>query len=135
MITPITFIWESPLPGVQSTVYNLVYVSVLKADDPLCSAAKRPKMDENPPARLPGTKAYALKVSQLSENMRDFLKQVRLFFTKPHSLKRHGHFLAQNTYLKVEERVCCKYTASLRFMFCERAGHFWLNRPSTLPKP
>ena len=30
MITPITFIWESPLPGGQSTVYNLVYVSILK---------------------------------------------------------------------------------------------------------
>lgn len=79
--------------------------------------------------------AYALKVSQLSENMRDFLKQVRVFFTKPHSLKRHGHFLAQSTYLKVEERLCCKCTESLRFMFRERAGHFWLNRPSTLPKP
>lgn len=105
------------------------------ADDPLCSAAKRPKIDDNPPARLPGTKAYALKVSQLSENMRDFLKQVRVFFTKPHSLKRHGHFLAQSTYLKVEERLCCKCTESLRFMFRERAGHFWLNRPSTLPKP
>ena len=76
------------------------------ADD--CSAVKRPRIQQ-PQASC--TRAYALKASQLSDNMRQFLRQVRSFFTKQHSLKRHGQFLAETTYLKVEERVCCKYSS------------------------
>ena len=80
-------------------------------DDALCSPAKAPRVEDSQPgaARLPCTKAYAVKLSQLPEKMGLFLKEVRSFFTKPHSLQRQGHFLAQSTYLKVEERVCCKY--------------------------
>ena len=80
-------------------------------DDALCSPAKGPRVEDSQPgaARLPCTKAYAVKVSQLPEKMGLFLKEVRSFFTKPHSLQRQGHFLAQSTYVKVEERVCCKY--------------------------
>ena len=80
-------------------------------DDALCSPAKRPRVEDSQPgaARLPCTKAYAVKLSPLPEKMHVFIKEVRSFFTKPHSLQRQGHFLAQSTYLKVEERVCCKY--------------------------
>ena len=78
------------------------------SDDTTCSAVKRRKIEQPQPSC---TRAYALKASQLSDNMRQFLKQVRSFFTKQHSLKRHGQFLAETTYLKAEERVCCKYSS------------------------
>ena len=53
--------------------------------------------------------AYALRLTDLPPNLERFMKETKSFFTRPHSLERHGPKLATSTFEKTEERVLCEY--------------------------
>ena len=53
--------------------------------------------------------AYALRLTDLPPNLQTFMKETKSFFTRPHSLERHGQGLAASTFGKAEERVLCEY--------------------------
>ena len=53
--------------------------------------------------------AYALRLTDLPPNLERFMKETKSFFTRPHSLGRHGQKLATSTFEKTEERVLCEY--------------------------
>ncbi len=54
-------------------------------------------------------KAYALPRTSLPPDLAKYLSDVRSFYTRPHSLERHGQHLATSTYMKAEERILCEY--------------------------
>lgn len=62
-------------------------------------------------------KAYALPRTSLPPDLARYLSDVRSFFTRPHSLQRHGQHLATSTYMKAEERILCEYLSVLFFCF------------------
>ena len=80
---------------------QLITVSSSSEDDqkPVAAVAVAP------PCRKP----YALRRQDLPPELRRFLNESRSFFTRPHSLERHGQHVAASTYMKAEERVLCEY--------------------------
>ena len=54
-------------------------------------------------------RAYALRLTDLPPDLERFMKETKSFFTRPHSLERHGPKLATSTFEKTEERVLCEY--------------------------
>ena len=70
-------------------------------------AGKRPRLQTSRRGAQ-GRGAYALKLHQLTAEMRELLVRCRAFFTKPHSLQRAGGPLTATTYSKAEERILCK---------------------------
>ena len=77
--------------------------------------------DDQKPVAAPSRKPYALQMPDLPPDLQRFLKQCRSFFTRPHSLERHGQHLATSTYMKAEERVLCEY---LTFTVMPLVKHF-----------
>lgn len=65
--------------------------------------------DQKKPVTCPSRKPYALRMRDLPPELRGFLNESRSFFTRPHSLERHGQNVALSTYMKAEERVLCEY--------------------------
>lgn len=64
--------------------------------------------EEPPPAASTPRKPYALRMEELPNKLQQFLNEARSFFTRPHSLGRHGQHVAISTYSKSEERVLCE---------------------------
>ena len=56
---------------------------------------------------------YALKMAELSAEMRRFLAASRSFHTRAHSLERSSAAVSSSTYAKAEERMLCKYCEHL----------------------
>ena len=65
--------------------------------------------EQKPKSATPSRKPYALAIQDLPAELRRFLSEARSFFTRAHSLERHGQQVALSTYMKAEERVLCKY--------------------------
>ena len=57
----------------------------------------------------PSRKPYAMRMVDLPPELQRFLNDARSFFTRAHSLERHGQQVAVSTYMKAEERILCKY--------------------------
>ena len=57
----------------------------------------------------PSRKPYAMRMADLPPELQRFLNDARSFFTRAHSLERHGQQVAVSTYMKAEERILCKY--------------------------
>ena len=53
--------------------------------------------------------AYALRLTDLPPDLERFMKETKSFFTRPHSLQRHGSHLSKSAFEKTEERVLCEY--------------------------
>jgi len=67
---------------------------------------------------------YALNKDELPPMMENFLKCVKLFFTKPLNLERLNPAISNSTWDKAYERICCKYIYCLYIMSydCYRAA-------------
>ena len=82
-------------------------------------ASKRPRLQTSRRGAQ-GRGAYALKLHQLTAEMRELLARSRAFFTKPHSLQRPGGPVGMSTYSKAEERILCKSPRGLSLHACRR---------------
>ena len=54
-------------------------------------------------------KPYAMQKKDLPPELARFLQETKYFFTRPHSLERHGQRVSNTTYTKAEERILCEY--------------------------
>ena len=54
-------------------------------------------------------KPYSLQKKDLPPELARFLQETKYFFTRPHSLERHGQRVSNTTYTKAEERILCEY--------------------------
>ena len=68
-----------------------------------------PAAGETSATTAPQRRKYALKESQLPDDMRTSLGTVRSFFTRKHSLQRQGMNFAETTFAKCLERFYCEY--------------------------
>ena len=98
------------------------------SDDP-CGAAEQeqPPLQSattaaNPQPLLQGTptksKAYAARLSELPQEMRNFLAAVKTYFTQKVNLQRQKAALSQSTYDKTQERMLCKLSCYVFFFCC-----------------
>lgn len=76
---------------------EVIAISSSSEDEPMAKSA------------TPSRKPYALRMHELPPELQRFLNDARSFFTRAHSLERHGQQVALSTYMKAEERVLCKY--------------------------
>lgn len=65
--------------------------------------------DEEPPPKRPRN-SYSLHTKDLPASLVELFKEVKDYFTKPLYLKRQAPPITKQTFDKVYERVCCKYT-------------------------
>ena len=65
--------------------------------------------EEKAKSATPTRKPYALRMADLPPELQRFFNDAKSFFTCAHSRERHGQQVAVSTYMKVEERILCKY--------------------------
>jgi len=106
---------SEPMPAPTPKLPPPVVISIPSDDDG--------QEDEGEPeqplvAPLPKQRAaYALRLTDLPPNLERFMKETKSFFTRSHSLERHGQKLATSTFEKTEERVLCEYR-SFHTIYC-----------------
>jgi len=64
---------------------------------------------EHASSSVAARKPYSLQKKDLPPELARFLGDAKHFFTRPHSLERHGQHVANSTYTKAEERILCEY--------------------------
>lgn len=64
---------------------------------------------EHASSSVAARKPYSLQKKDLPPELARFLGDAKYFFTRPHSLERHGQHVANSTYTKAEERILCEY--------------------------
>lgn len=99
------------------TITTSVITIASSSEDEAQQNSQQQEGDEPLPASPPPRKPYALRMEDLPNGLKQFLNEARSFFTRPHSLERHGQHVAISTYSKAEERVLCEYFPFIHFYY------------------